>query len=92
MPIYEFECSKCSDKKEILILNHENSKPAKCACGGIYHKLISHSSFVLKGTGWYATDYAKKDKKEKRDFSEVPEKIKSDNNIKPKREVVNASK
>lgn len=32
---------------------------AKCpACGGHVKKLISNTSFVLKGTGWYKTDYA----------------------------------
>jgi predicted nucleic acid-binding Zn ribbon protein len=28
-------------------------------CGGALKKLISNTAFVLKGTGWYATDYAK---------------------------------
>jgi hypothetical protein len=33
------------------------------ACGsGQTHRLISQSSFVLKGSGWYVTDYARKDK------------------------------
>jgi predicted nucleic acid-binding Zn ribbon protein len=27
------------------------------------HKLISQSSFILKGNGWYVTDYARADKK-----------------------------
>ncbi len=31
---------------------HEN-------CGGEVEKLISHSAFQLKGSGWYASDYAK---------------------------------
>jgi putative FmdB family regulatory protein len=34
---------------------------AKCeVCKGKVHKLISHSSFHLKGSGWYVTDYARK--------------------------------
>lgn len=32
-------------------------------CGGTMHKLISQTSFVLKGTGWYVTDYARAEKK-----------------------------
>ncbi len=32
--------------------------PACPDCGGEMKKLISNSSFVLKGTGWYKTDYA----------------------------------
>jgi predicted nucleic acid-binding Zn ribbon protein len=36
----------------------------KCEkCAGRVEKLISQSSFALKGSGWYQTDYAKKDKK-----------------------------
>jgi predicted nucleic acid-binding Zn ribbon protein len=32
------------------------------SCGGALNKLISHTSFILKGTGWYATDYGRKDR------------------------------
>ncbi len=36
------------------------AKPKHCIhCTSSVHKLISQSSFQLKGTGWYATDYAK---------------------------------
>ena len=36
-------------------------KPLKrCpTCNGAVHRIISHTSFVLKGSGWYATDYAR---------------------------------
>jgi putative FmdB family regulatory protein len=30
------------------------------SCKGKVEKLISHSSFQLKGSGWYLTDYARK--------------------------------
>ena len=60
MPIYEYECSKCGEIVEIL--QKFSDKPlVKCRhCSGRLHKLISHSSFHLKGTGWYVTDYAAK--------------------------------
>jgi len=60
MPIYEYECSKCGRIDEII--QKFSDKPlAKCRhCSGKLHKLISHSSFHLKGTGWYITDYANK--------------------------------
>jgi len=33
----------------------------KCpTCGGKLEKMVSAGAFVLKGTGWYATDYAGK--------------------------------
>ena len=60
MPIYEYECSKCGGIDEVL--QKFSDKPlTKCKhCSGKLHKLISHSSFHLKGTGWYITDYANK--------------------------------
>ena len=60
MPIYEYQCSKCGRVEEVL--QKFSDKPiTKCAyCNGKLHKLISQSSFHLKGTGWYVTDYANK--------------------------------
>ena len=60
MPIYEYECSKCGKIDEVL--QKFSDKPLfKCKhCSGKLHKLISQSSFHLKGTGWYITDYANK--------------------------------
>jgi putative FmdB family regulatory protein len=62
MPIYEYECSKCGRINEVI--QKFSDKPlARCKhCSGKLHKLISHSSFHLKGTGWYITDYANKSK------------------------------
>jgi putative FmdB family regulatory protein len=58
MPIYEYECKKCGKIQEVF--QKFSDKPlAQCKkCSGKLHKLISHSSFHLKGTGWYVTDYA----------------------------------
>jgi putative FmdB family regulatory protein len=58
MPIYEYECTRCGSVEEIF--QKISDKPlTKCKkCSGKLHKLISQSSFHLKGTGWYATDYA----------------------------------
>jgi putative FmdB family regulatory protein len=84
MPLYEYECSKCGRIDEVL--QKFSDKPlAKCKqCSGKLHKLISHSSFHLKGTGWYITDYAnksqstatpsKKGKQETNQSSESPSK------------------
>ena len=60
MPIYEYECTKCGKIDEVL--QKFSDKPLKkCKqCSGKLHKLISQSSFHLKGTGWYVTDYASK--------------------------------
>lgn len=62
MPIYEYECSKCGCHTEAL-QKFSDSPITKCElCKGKMKKLISQSTFHLKGTGWYVTDYASKDK------------------------------
>lgn len=59
MPIYEYQCVKCGNFE---ITQRITEKPiAKCpTCKGKVKKLISNTSFQLKGTGWYITDYARK--------------------------------
>jgi len=60
MPIYEYTCDTCGEITEAL---QKVSDPPleKCEkCGGRLTKMISNSTFILKGTGWYATDYAGK--------------------------------
>jgi len=58
MPIYEYQCPKCGHQEEIW--QKISDKPvAKCErCKGRMKKLISQSTFHVKGTGWYVTDYA----------------------------------
>ena len=60
MPIYEYECSKCGHHTEVW--QKFSDKPlSKCdLCNGKMKKLISQSTFHLKGSGWYVTDYASK--------------------------------
>ena len=60
MPIYEYECTRCGKLEEVL-QNFSDKPLTKCKnCEGKLQKLVSQSTFHLKGTGWYATDYAKK--------------------------------
>jgi len=64
MPIYEYQCTNCGYDFEI-IQKIADSPLTKCKkCGGRLQKLVSNSSFVLRGTGWYKTDYAAKPKEE----------------------------
>lgn len=59
MPVYEYECTECGEVEEAL---QKISDPPlqKCPnCKGKLKKLISQSSFHLKGSGWYVTDYAR---------------------------------
>lgn len=59
MPIYEYKCEKCGTFE---VTQRITEKPlVKCpSCRGKVKKLISNTSFQLKGTGWYITDYARK--------------------------------
>ena len=60
MPIYEYECQKCGNQTEAW---QKFSDPplTKCElCNGKMKKIISQTTFQLKGTGWYVTDYASK--------------------------------
>jgi len=72
MPIYEYKCEKCNNEFELFRnISDEGTPPCKF-CDGPVRKLISQSSFHLKGTGWYVTDYAGKkqtDQEEKKEAS-----------------------
>ncbi|MBI5968364.1 MAG: zinc ribbon domain-containing protein [Deltaproteobacteria bacterium] len=65
MPIYEYRCHKCG--KTIEILQKFSDTPLKrCpSCSGKVSRIISNCSFQLKGSGWYMTDYKKKEPKDK---------------------------
>ncbi len=63
MPIYEYKCDKCGVIEVMQRITEDPLK--KCPnCEGKVERIMSHTSFVLKGTGWYATDYANKPKTE----------------------------
>ena len=62
MPIYEYECLSCKEVHEKVQKFADEPLTVCPKCGGKLKKLISNTSFVLKGTGWYKTDYASGDK------------------------------
>jgi putative FmdB family regulatory protein len=59
MPLYEYRCKKCGKTFEILQRLSDAPLTVHKQCGGSVEKLVSTSAFHFKGTGWYATDYAK---------------------------------
>ena len=60
MPIYEYRCQSCGAEFEEW-QKITDPAVAQCnACGGKASRLISQSTFILKGSGWYVTDYARK--------------------------------
>ncbi len=57
MPIYEYRCNDCQQLFEEWQKGFEEKDMVCPVCGGVSSRLISNSAFVLKGSGWYVTDY-----------------------------------
>ncbi len=63
MPIYEYQCDKCGVTFEAM--QAISAKPLKTCNGlgcdnkdnGKVHRLVSASGFILKGSGWYTSEY-----------------------------------
>ncbi len=63
MPIYEYECDKCGVTFEAI--QAISAKPLKTCQGlgcndkdnGKVRRLVSASGFILKGSGWYTSEY-----------------------------------
>jgi putative FmdB family regulatory protein len=94
MPIYEYKCQKCGRQFEAFRgISDPELKSCKF-CKGKVHKLVSLSSFSLKGSGWYVTDYkgkkpateGKKEKSEKSESSSKTEKTKTESTSASKEE------
>ena len=57
MPIYEYQCTQCSERHEI-IQKFSDAPMAHCpSCGGGMKKLFSSPAIQFKGSGFYKTDY-----------------------------------
>ncbi|HJP17251.1 MAG TPA: zinc ribbon domain-containing protein [Nitrospinota bacterium] len=81
MPIYEYECQKCGTHSEVI---QKISEPPlkKCesnGCNGKLRRLMSNSSFVLKGSGWYVTDYPSEARKKGMESEKKSTVSKTDN-------------
>lgn len=63
MPIYEYRCQECGHELETMQKISADPLVACPACDkdGLKRQ-ISQTSFVLKGSGWYVTDYKKDEK------------------------------
>jgi len=74
MPIYEYNCQKCGHHLEIM--QKMSDKPlTRCPeCKGRLEKIFSQTSFQLKGSGWYVSDYTSRGKAEKSDKTDKSEK------------------
>jgi putative FmdB family regulatory protein len=59
MPIYEYACPKCGEFEVTQRITADPLKKCPTCKSTKVKKLISSTSFQLKGTGWYVTDYAR---------------------------------
>lgn len=57
MPTYEYQCDACRRVFEIRQRISEDPLTVCDACGGHVRRLLSPAPFILKGGGWYVTDY-----------------------------------
>ena len=63
MPIYEYQCTKCGNKLEIIQKFDDESLKICEKCLGELIKIISPAGFVLKGSGFYVNDYPSESRK-----------------------------
>jgi putative FmdB family regulatory protein len=63
MPLYEYRCESCEHQFEVIRKFSDGPLAVcpKCGAGPVV-KLMSSPAFQFKGSGWYITDYARKDK------------------------------
>ncbi len=56
MAVYEYRCESCSSQFEVWTIFKEETKCPSCGSTDV-GRLMSATTFQLKGSGWYATDY-----------------------------------
>jgi putative FmdB family regulatory protein len=61
MPLYEYQCDACGNRFEAIQKFSDPPLEVCPRCGGAVKKLQSAPAFQFKGSGWYITDYARKD-------------------------------
>ena len=60
MPLYEYQCTSCGHRFEV-IQKFSDAPVRRCPkCGKAVERLVSSSAIQFKGTGWYVTDYPRK--------------------------------
>jgi len=61
MPLYEYQCEACGHRFEKIQKFSDPLVDVCPVCGGVVRKLISSPAIQFKGSGFYITDYPKKD-------------------------------
>jgi putative FmdB family regulatory protein len=57
VPTYEYHCDGCGRDFEVKQRISEDALKTCEVCGGAVRRLLSAAPFILKGEGWYVTDY-----------------------------------
>ncbi len=60
MPLYEYRCETCGAVFEVIQKFSDTPLAVHEGCGGNVERLISPPALQFKGTGWYVTDYGRK--------------------------------
>jgi len=90
MPLYEYQCTQCAERVEIIQRASDSPDPHCPKCGGQVRKLPSAPSLQFKGTGFYKTDYATKPAESSK--SETKTETKSETKTETKTESKSESK
>jgi putative FmdB family regulatory protein len=77
MPLREYQCDACGHRFEVIQKMSDLPLDTCPKCGEILRKLQAAPAFHLKGSGWYATDYAKKDQSTAKSEDESKGAVKS---------------
>lgn len=67
MPLYEYQCSRCGERIEMIQKMSDPPYTHCPKCGGTMRKLLSSPAIQFKGSGFYKTDYASPSSKEKKE-------------------------
>lgn len=60
MPLYEYRCQKCGNTLEVIQKFADGPLTQCTDCGGELQRLLSAPSIQFKGSGWYVSDYGRK--------------------------------
>lgn len=77
MPIYEYRCGACGAEREMIVRPGQQPRPACPSCRKRMKRVISPTAFILKGEGWYVTDYPSQARKRGLEAEKAPPKEKA---------------
>jgi putative FmdB family regulatory protein len=72
MPIYEYQCETCGMQREVFVRTADAPRPSCPTCRKRMRRVISQTAFILKGSGWYVTDYPSESRKKGMEGEKAP--------------------